>query len=117
MSAHFGLGGSQFSCFAEDLGEPVCESIEAGALFSVLQGATDDLHVMLSVRLARAWAGSTATWTVSCVECVEYPRASLSAHRLSVRPGRALGGRKFSQRRRGPTIRRIGFRQGNSQAL
>ena len=47
MSAHTGLGGLQFSCCAEDFGEAVCESIEAGALLAVLQGATDDLHVML----------------------------------------------------------------------
>jgi hypothetical protein len=38
----------QFSCFAEDLREAVCESIEGRALFAVLQGAADDLHVMLS---------------------------------------------------------------------
>src|SRR6516162_7859493 len=44
----FRLGGFQFSCFAEDLGEAVCEAIEGCALLAVLQGATDDLHVMLS---------------------------------------------------------------------
>src|ERR1700758_2940112 len=48
MSGHSRLGGLQFSCFAEDLGEAVCEPIEAGALMAVLQGTTDDLHVMLS---------------------------------------------------------------------
>jgi len=36
----FRLGSLQFSCFAEDLGEAVCEAIEGCALFAVLEGAT-----------------------------------------------------------------------------
>ena len=40
MSARFCLGGLQFSCFAEDLGEAVCEAIEAPVLFAVNQAST-----------------------------------------------------------------------------
>ena len=47
IAAHFPSAGSQFSCFAKDFGEAVCEAIESGTLLAVWKRAADDQHEML----------------------------------------------------------------------
>jgi hypothetical protein len=47
IAAHFRSGGLEFLCFGEDLGESVCEPVEASACLAVWERTPEHQHEVL----------------------------------------------------------------------